>query len=103
MIFRLSDVSIFFAIQEIFKEATVRLEESVSLVKLPPWPAAALQASHEGSNYLAHRFGKAVRLTANIGAFDKFLPRNVLQDMIFDRLLQQQVDSRIELTVKLQL
>lgn len=77
--------------QDLFKEATVKLEEAVPLVKLQPWPASALSVSPEASNYLAHIFGKLVRLVENISMFDKFLPRGTLQQMIFERLFQQQV------------
>ena len=61
------------------------------MVALPPWPANALAASPEATAFLAHRFGKATRLASNICAFDKFLSRATLQEMVFDRLFQQQV------------
>ena len=77
--------------QELFREATVKLEEAVPLAKLPAWPADALSASPEASDFLAHRFGKACRLIQNIAAFDKFLPRATLQQMVFERLYQLQV------------
>ncbi len=56
-----------------------------------PWPAAAVAASPAAAAYLVHRFGKALRLAANIAAFDSLLPRDSLISMVFERIFQQQV------------
>ena len=77
--------------QELLKEARSRLEAAIGLVKLPPWPAAAVTASPIAASFLVHRFGKALRLVTNIAAFDSLLPRAALMGMIFERLFQQQV------------
>lgn len=74
-------------------EVRSRLEAAIQLVNLPPWPAAAVAASPQAANYLAHRFGKALRLTANVAAFDNLLPRAVLTSMVYERLFQQQVSQ----------
>ena len=71
-------------------EVRQRLEASVGLVKLPPWPHSAAAAAPNAAAFLAHRFGKAVRLIANIAAFDSLLPRAGLISMALERLLQQQ-------------
>ena len=78
-------------IQELLKEARSRLEAAIALVKLPPWPAAAVAASPMAAAYLFHRFGKSLRLVANIVAFDSLLPRDALMSMVFERVFQQQV------------
>ena len=77
-------------------EARQRLEAAVSLVKLPPWPSAATAAAENAEQFLAHRFGKALRLIVSIGAFDAILPRLGLQAMVFERLINQQVPLKFQ-------
>ena len=71
-------------------EVRQRLEASVGLVKLPPWPQSTAAAAPNAAAFVAHQFGKAVRLIANIAAFDSLLPRAGLISMALERLLQQQ-------------
>lgn len=77
--------------QELMGEAQRRLEAAAGQLKLPPWPQAATAAAPRAAAVLAHRFGKSLRLVANVAAFDALLPRQPLLSIVFDRLLQQQV------------
>jgi len=84
-------------LQVLLKEAKARLEAAIQLAKLPPWPFAAVSAAPTAAAFLAHRFGKALRLLENIAAFDSLLPRAALQSMAFERIIQQQVGSPLHL------
>ena len=81
--------------QELLSEAKARLEASIPLVKLPPWPHPAVTAAPSAAAFLVHRFGKALRLLRNIAAFDSLLPRSTLTAMAFERIIQQQVSQSL--------
>ena len=77
-----------------------RLEGAAADLKLPAWPVGATAAAPRAALLQAHLFGKAVRLLANIAAFDALLGRGTLLSLALERLLQLQVRTR-EITVSI--
>ena len=79
------------ALQELAKAVTTKLRDTVDRLLVPPWPSAAVAVSSIATAVRARRFGRAVRLLANIAAFDGALPAATLAELALRDVVQQQV------------
>ncbi len=58
---------------------------------MPPWPSTAVAVSSAATIVRTRRFGRAVRLLANVAAFDGLLPAETLAELALRDVVQRQV------------
>ncbi len=68
-----------------------KLRDTVDRLQVPPWPSAAVAVSSVAAVVRSRRFGRAVRLLANIAAFDGALPTGTLVELALRDVVQRQV------------
>ncbi len=77
--------------QELAAAVTAKLRDTVDRLRVPPWPSTAVAVSSAATVVRARRFGRAVRLLANVAAFDGLLPAETLAELALRDVVQRQV------------
>ena len=77
--------------QELAAAVTAKLRDTVDRLRVPPWPSTAVAVSSAATVVRARRFGRAVRLLANVATFDGLLPTETLAELALRDVVQRQV------------